>query len=87
MRMNSHRSKHEVILSGELDSAIEAAGPIAIPDGNYGFDTRFARTSNHLLAVCLELLAIEMGVRIDKHREVVSDRWQVASCEILATDN
>ena len=67
MRMDPDGRIHERIFFGELNPGIELRRPIAVTDRDHGNDSGVARARNHLLAICRELFAVEMSVRIDEH--------------------
>jgi len=75
--MNPNRGVHELVLRRQLDATVESARPVAVSDGNDCFDSGFPRAGNYLLAVCVELLAIEMGVRIDEHHRNVDVDFRI----------
>jgi len=62
MRMDAHSRIHEIVFGSESNAAIERRRAIAVADSNHGLDSSFACAGNHLLTICLELLAVEMGV-------------------------
>ena len=68
--MNSDRGVHERMLLGELDAGVEIGRTIPVADGDNGGKPGFPRASYDLVAVGVELLAIEMCVRINKHVQV-----------------
>src|SRR5258706_2728224 len=68
--MNAQRRVDEIVFLGQSDSAIYMLGSIAVSDRDEGTDPGFPRPRDYLLAVVVELLAIQVCVRINKHR-----RW------------
>ena len=70
MRMNADARVHEVMLLGEPNAAVERTGAIAVANGQNVFDSAIFRAGDHLLAIRVKLLAFEMGVGIDEHREL-----------------
>jgi hypothetical protein len=58
---------HEWMLFRELNSGIERGRAIAIADGDHRSDSGLASASDDLLAIGVELLAVEMCVRVYKH--------------------
>ena len=60
-------AEHEWMFVRESNAGIEGGRAIAVADGDHGLDAGIARARNHVVAIGVELLAIEMGVRIDKH--------------------
>ena len=67
MRMHADGRVHERILVRELNPGVERGRTVAIADGDHGSHSGLARASDHLLAIGVELLAIEMCVRIYEH--------------------
>src|SRR6516225_1846037 len=67
--MNSDRRVEEGILVGQPNAGIKLRRTIAIADRNHCDNSGLACTCDHLLAVGVELLTIEMGVRVDEHRK------------------
>ena len=65
--MDTNRCIQKRILVGESNSSIELRRTIPVPDGDHRRDTSFPRARDYLLAVRVELLAIEMCVRIYEH--------------------
>ena len=51
----------------QLNPSIERGRAIAIADGDHGSHSGLPRARDHLLAIGVELLAIEMCVRIYEH--------------------
>jgi hypothetical protein len=51
----------------KLDPGIEIGRSIAIADGDHRLHTALTRASDHLLTIRVELLAVEMCVRVYKH--------------------
>src|SRR5262245_1152267 len=75
MRMDSDRRVHERMLLGELDPGVQIGRPVAIADGDHGRDSGFVRACDDFRAIGLELLAIEMCVRIDEHGKTDLGLW------------
>src|ERR1051326_4557779 len=73
--VDANGSVHKRILLSEANSAVEDGRAVAIADGDDRFNSGLASALDNLLAVGLELLAIEMCVRVDEH----SSWWLVAS--------
>ena len=69
MGMDTNRRVHERMFLGQPNSGVEHGRAVTVADGNHGPDPGFERPRDDLLAVGVELLAIEMGVRIDEHRK------------------
>jgi hypothetical protein len=69
MRMNTDRRKHERVLFGEMNPGVELGRAVPVADRDHGADSRFARARDDLLAIGIELFAIEMGVRVDEHKK------------------
>src|ERR1700746_2944688 len=67
--MNSNLRKREGILPPQPNPRIELRRTIAIADGDHRHNSGLACACDHLLAVGVELLTIEMGVRVDEHRK------------------
>ncbi len=67
VRMDPDGRVHERMLFRELNAGIERGRAVAIADGDHGPHSGLARASDHLLAIRVELLAIEMCVRIYEH--------------------
>ena len=74
MRMNADRRIKERIFLSQLNSGIEFRRTVAIADGNHGHDPGFSRASDDLLAIGIELFAVEMCVRVDKHKKTGGGR-------------
>src|SRR5579871_400278 len=64
---------HERVLFGELDSSSKIWRPVTVPNGDHGRDSGFASACDDFRAIGLELLAIEMCVRVDEHGNLTSD--------------
>src|SRR5207302_9102837 len=75
VRMNANRGVEKIVLFCELDAAIERPRPIAVANRDDMLDPSFPRASNHLLAVRLELLSLEMSVRINEHNGEAKTVW------------
>ena len=67
VRMNPDRRVHERILLGELNPGIKIGRAIPVADRDHRDDSSLAGTCDYLLAVGVELLAIEMCVRVNEH--------------------
>ena len=67
VRMNADRRVHERILLGQPNPGIEFRRTVPVADGDHSCDPGLACTRDHLLAVRVELLAIEVCVGIDEH--------------------
>src|SRR5580704_4918639 len=67
MGMNAERRINEIVVLRQANSAIHMRRPVTVADGNDGLHPGLASPSNDLLAVGVELPAVEMGVRVDKH--------------------
>src|SRR5450631_272996 len=67
VRMDPDSRVHERVLFRELNSGIERGWAIAIADRDHPSHSGLASASDHLLAIGVELLAVEMCVRIYKH--------------------
>ena len=67
VRMNAERRVNEIVFLRQSNSAIHLRGTIAVADGDYGLNPGLPRPIDHLLAIGVELLAIEMRVRINEH--------------------
>ena len=66
--MDSNSGVHEWIFLRQLNPGIQLRRPIAIPNRNHRPNSSRARPLNHLLAIGIELLAIKMRMRINKHK-------------------
>src|SRR5690349_13773949 len=62
MRMDANGCVQERILFRQLNAGIERRWAVAIANRHHGPDTGFASTSDDLVAIGVELLAIEMCV-------------------------
>jgi hypothetical protein len=60
---------HEWIFLRQLNPGIQLRRPIAVPNRNHGPNSSRARPLNYLLAIGIELLAIKMRMRINKHKK------------------
>ena len=67
VRMDADGCVDERKFIGELDSGIERRRAVAVADRHHRLYAGLAGASDHLLAICVKLLAIEMCVRIYKH--------------------
>src|SRR5579859_6643280 len=65
--MNSDRRIHKRIFLCQLNPGIEIRRTIAIANGDHRPHSGLTRASDYLVAIGVELLAIEMCVRIDEH--------------------
>src|ERR1700722_4996712 len=63
VRMNADGRVHKGMFLGESNARIERGWPVAVANGDHGLYSGFARANNHILAVEVELLAIQMCVR------------------------
>src|ERR1700756_4623216 len=80
VRVNPDRRVHEWIFLRQPNPGIEFRRTIPVADSDHSCDPGLACSSDHLLAVRVELLAIEMRVRVDEH----NGRWSLvgsALCE------
>src|ERR1022692_2083323 len=66
--MNAESRVYEIVFLGQSDSAVHLLRTVAVADGDQGLNSGFSCSGNHLLAIGVELLAIEMCMRINKHR-------------------
>ncbi len=71
--MNPDRGVDEFVLFGQLDAAIQSPRPVTVANRDDGLYSCCSCPRDHLLAIGLELLAIEMSVGIDENRVV--GRW------------
>ena len=67
VRMNAQRRVNEIVLLRQTNSAIHLRRTVAVADGDDGLHPSLASPRNHLLAVGVELLAVKMRMRINKH--------------------
>src|SRR5580658_9776741 len=67
MRMNPDGCVQERILVRELNSGIERWRAVAVANGDDRPNSCRSGVSDHLFAIGVELLAVEMRVRIYKH--------------------
>ena len=71
--MNSHTRpdfrvlRFPVVFFRQLNTAVGRVGAVAVADGEIGNDAALLRASQHLVAVSVVALALEMSVRVDKH--------------------
>src|SRR5580704_9844620 len=68
VRMNAQRRINKIVSLRQLNSAVYLLRTITVADGNDGLHSGLACPRDDLLAVGVELLAIKVRVRIDKHR-------------------
>src|SRR5579862_4816343 len=71
VRMNSNGRINEVVPFGELDATVERPWTGSATNGDNRFDSGFAGTSDHLLAIGIELLHLEMCMGVDEDRSWV----------------
>jgi hypothetical protein len=71
MWMNSNSRINELVLFGELNSAVERPWTGTAANGDNCFDSGFAGASEHLLTVGIKLLHLEMCMGIDEDRSLV----------------
>src|SRR5690242_8144419 len=75
MWMNADGCVYEFIFLRELNSAVKRSRPRAAADGDNAINASFASPRNHLLTVRVELLHLEMCVRIyENQSKVLSHR-------------
>jgi hypothetical protein len=67
VRMNAERRVNEIVFLRQSNSTIYLGRTVAIADGDYGVNPGLPRPIDHRLAIGVELLAIEMRVRINEH--------------------
>lgn len=67
VRMDPNGGVQEWIFLRQLNPGIQLWRPIAIPNRNHRPNSSRARPFNHLLAIGIELLAIKVRMRINKH--------------------
>ena len=71
--MNANGGVDEFVLLGQLDAAVQTSRPVTVANRDDRLYSCFSRPRDHLLAIGLELLAIEMSMGIDENR-----RWSLA---------
>src|SRR5207302_1374664 len=68
VRMNANRSVKKLVLLRESNAAIERPRPISIADRDDFVVTGLSRSRNLQISISLELLALEISVKINKHK-------------------
>jgi hypothetical protein len=62
MRMNPEGRVDEIVFLGQTNSAIDVLRSVTVADRDDGLHSGLTRPSNHVLAIGVESLAIEMCV-------------------------
>ena len=68
MRMDADGGVDKFVLLGQSNAAVQRAGPGSAANGDDLFNAAVPRPRDHLLAVGVELLHLEMGVGVYEHR-------------------
>src|ERR1017187_8463601 len=66
MRMHAHGCVDEGVLPGQAQGGFQVRRTAARADGHHALDASLAGALDHLVAVRVELLVIQMAVRIDQ---------------------
>src|SRR5579872_552079 len=65
--MDSEGRIDEFVFFSQTNSTIDILGAVAVPDGNNRSNSGCTSALDHLVTIRVELVAVEMCVRIDEH--------------------
>src|ERR1041385_8153833 len=81
MRMQSSAGEDPVMLLGNLQRAIICPRPGAAADGQNALQSGFTRACEHICAIRIEFVAVNVGVRVNVHQLFLKSRIRVLSGE------